>query len=64
LELVLDPELDVMTLAPLFATADDKPNRRKKRRPWSALYWSASSSPDVLVDWQERHKDDGDRKPW
>jgi hypothetical protein len=33
LELVLDPEMDVMTLAPLLAAADDKPPRRRKQQP-------------------------------
>jgi hypothetical protein len=33
LELVLDPEMDVMTLAPLLVAADDKPPRRRKQQP-------------------------------
>jgi len=32
LELILDPELDVMTLAPMVAAVDDKPPRRRKRQ--------------------------------
>jgi hypothetical protein len=31
--LVLDPELDVMTLAPVLFAADDKVTRRRRKTP-------------------------------